>query len=433
MLGRRCGCGYAARPAPVSSSPIVPIAPATVDARAPLRRSDLRSIFVAIICTGAGQTFYFAIISPLGRELRLSELQIGLIITLASLVYMVSSPIWGRVSDHWGRRRVILFGLLSYAVMASLFGFGALAGLSGLIVGTAAFIMLAAIRIGFALTAGATYPAAQAYIADTTLVEHRTRAVGLLGAAFGIGTIAGPGAAALLAGLGLVTPIFAVSSCVLAAAVGCFLFVRSLPPRAEPGVRHRFLRLPDGVWPLLAVGTCVFSTTAAIPQVTGFRVQDTQLLDAAATAQMAGFALAISAVGSVLVQAGLIQILRWSPRRLLLLGSTLGVAGGVVLTVTDSYAALLVGVALMGLAFGLINPGYTAGLTLSASATEQGTVAGLNGMVQGLGYVIGPMIGGGLYGVAPTLPYAICGALMATSLLLTALFVRLRPITAPRS
>lgn len=387
-----------------------------IDDRAPIARADLRAIFATTICTGAGQTFYFAILPPLGREVQLTELQIGSITAIASLIYTFTSPLWGRASDHWGRRRVFLFGVLCYAILNTVFGVVAGAGLAGYLIGGAAFVALTSVRVMFAITAGASTPAAQAYIANSTSELRRTQAIGLLGAALGIGTIAGPGAAALLASYGLVTPIFVISGCVFLAWLAAAKFVRRLPEEGRRGMGRRLVHVPKRVLPLLFVGACVFSTVAAIQQATGFRVQDTQGLGPEETARMAGAALVGSAIAVVFAQAVLIQWLRWPPKRLLLVGGVIGVLGAVILTLSASYTLIVLGVTLMGLSFGFTNPAYTAGLTLNATASEQGSVAGLNGMVQGVGWVVGPLLSGGLYQVSPIAPFIGCAVLMALAI-----------------
>ncbi|MCX8231718.1 MAG: MFS transporter, partial [Alphaproteobacteria bacterium] len=163
---------------------------------------------------------------------------------------------------------------------------------------------------------------------------------------------------------------------------------------------------------------------AAMQQATGFRVQDTQNLNAADTATFVGIALMISSILAVSMQAGLIQWLKWPLKRLLVVGSLCGLVGGSVLTTTDSYILIVVGVGLLGASFGMMNPAYTAALTLSAEPGEQGAVLGLNGTVQGLGFTIGPLIGGGLYQVMPTLPYW-CIACFAVVSLTVSLLIKM--------
>ena len=94
----------------------------------------------------------------------------------------VFAPIWGAISDRIGRRPVIIIGLAGSVVFYTLFGIAAIyESLFGLFV----------TRIGAGI-AGATIPTAQAYIADTTTKENRTRGMALIGIAFGLGFTLGP-------------------------------------------------------------------------------------------------------------------------------------------------------------------------------------------------------------------------------------------------
>ena len=72
-------------------------------------------LLVALVGVGFGFTVLFAILGPLGREVGLSELQISSVIAASSLTVFLASPRWGRLSDRWGRKPVMIFGLLGYA------------------------------------------------------------------------------------------------------------------------------------------------------------------------------------------------------------------------------------------------------------------------------------------------------------------------------
>ena len=71
-------------------------------------------LLTALISVGFGFTVLFAILGPLGREVGMSELQISSIIAASSLVVFLASPRWGRLSDRWGRKRVMVIGCLLY-------------------------------------------------------------------------------------------------------------------------------------------------------------------------------------------------------------------------------------------------------------------------------------------------------------------------------
>ena len=80
-----------------------------------------RTLLLAAGAMGFAQTVLFAILAPLGREVGLVEVQIGAIISSSSLTLFLVSPLWGRASDLWGRRKILLIGLFGYSVGTVMF------------------------------------------------------------------------------------------------------------------------------------------------------------------------------------------------------------------------------------------------------------------------------------------------------------------------
>ncbi len=106
----------------------------------------------------------------------------GLLFGSFSIMQFVFAPVWGRISDSIGRRPVILIGLAGSTIFYATFGVAAaMHSLVGLFVA----------RIGAGIS-GATISTAQAYIADSTTTENRTKGMALIGAAFGLGFTFGP-------------------------------------------------------------------------------------------------------------------------------------------------------------------------------------------------------------------------------------------------
>ena len=106
-------------------------------------------------------------------------LQIGLLTASYAVMQLIFAPVWGRLSDRYGRRPVILVSLAGSAVAALLIG----------VAGTLLVLFVARVLQGIA---GASYAAAQAYVADVTTPRDRARGMGLIGAAFGLGFVLGP-------------------------------------------------------------------------------------------------------------------------------------------------------------------------------------------------------------------------------------------------
>ena len=152
----------------------------------------------------------------------------------------VDEPVLGRRSDVWGRKPVILLGLVGFGISTGGLALLLLIGQQGWLPLMTLYILMIIIRSIFGLFGSGSPSAAQAYIADRTTREERTGGVAAIGAAFGMGTIIGPGFAAVLAAVHLLAPFFAVAVFALCGAVAIALFLpeRQNRPRAAQIYRN---------------------------------------------------------------------------------------------------------------------------------------------------------------------------------------------------
>src|SRR5215208_3496863 len=170
-------------------------------------------IFLTIFVNLVG----FGIIIPLlpfyAETFGASPLVIGLLFASFSISQLVAAPLLGDLSDRIGRRPVLLFSLLGTVV-----SFAMLAVAQSL-------TMLFAARIVDGLSGG-NITTARAYIADVTEEEHRARAYGVLGAAFGLGFIVGPALGAAFAHISYTAPIWAAAAITLVATALAYFWQR---------------------------------------------------------------------------------------------------------------------------------------------------------------------------------------------------------------
>jgi len=367
-----------------------------------------RAPFAGVFAHGMGQSMVFAILPALGREVGLAEVEIGIVISMSSLVFFVASRAWGRISDRWGRKPVILCGLWGYSIGTLLFALVFGLGMYGVVGGTLLYALIIGTRMAQAVVMSGTSPATSAHVADITTPETRASGMGRLAAANNIGSIMGPAIAGTLAVFSLLLPL---AFAAVAAAAAAELIRRVLPARkALPGAHHTAARVrlfDRRIAAYLGLGIAVFTTFSVVQQTLAFRIQDTLALDTRSTAQTYGYAMMISASASLFAQAVVVQRLKLASLVLLRCGVPLLLAAHALLIWAAALPFFFVAMALLGLGMGLCGPGLNASMSLAVSAREQGALAGIAAAIPALGFILGPVAGTGLYQVDPHYPYVL--------------------------
>lgn len=368
-------------------------------------------LLVSLVSVGFGFTVLFAILGPLGREVGMSELQISSIIAASSLVVFLASPRWGRLSDRWGRKRVMVIGLLGYACGNLLFASVFHLTLIGALIPVTGYLLLMLTRVMHASVMSAIMPSSSAYMADITSVTTRTKGMGAVGAANNFGSILGPALGGLLAGITLLTPLWVASGVAVTTALFVIFLLPDIPKtrpknaeqKAPPA--HKLSYFDPRILPYIIVGALMFMGMALVQQTLAFRFQDVLGLTAVETAQTFGLAMGCSAAASLTSQIGLMQRISLTPFQWLRIALPVLAAAFACLAVADTQALLLVAMVLQGAAMGLAGPAFMAGASLAVEPHEQGAVAGIAGSCGPLGFTVGPLLGGFFYQISPDLPY----------------------------
>lgn len=373
-------------------------------------------VHLGVVALNLGLSMIHPVYGPWARSLGLSEAQAGAVVTAAALGIASSSPLMGRLSDRLGRRRVMALGLLcsgaGYLAFATV---GLLAPAWGL--GGLALVLAWALTRGFAgLGFSATQASSQAYVADLSPPEARGGAMAMLGAMGGLGMILGPPLGGLVAGWHLGAPVFLAG---LMALLGALVVGLALPSSGQH--RHEEARrLPwqdPRLLPLLPLGFLATITVGSLQICAGFLVQDRLHLGAQAAAQWVGLAMLVSGLGMLLAQLGVVKALAWPPARLLRWGLPLAALGFALLALPGPFVQLAAACLLAGFGLGMLFPGLQAAASLAVGPQEQGAAAGLLGAAQASGYMLGPALGGWLYGLQPTWPFALSAGLLALAAL----------------
>lgn len=372
-----------------------------------------------------GLSVLFPIIAPLGRELGLSETQIGWFSTAYSLAQFVFAPIWGSRSERTGRKPILLLGLLGFSLSFGLFGLLAALGMRGVLGGPALFALLVGARLIGGMLSSASLPTAQAMMADLTAEKDRAAAMGLIGAAFGLGIVFGPALGALLFGFGLTVPIFFSAALGLLTALAAFLTLpetRRAGAGASPAGERRALLRQPGIGLFLAISALYTLASVGMEQTIAFYVQDTLRLGAEGTAKAVGGMLAVFGFLAAAVQGGAMRPLsqKVAPGPLITAGLLVMGAGMFLLPQMHAYWGITAALAVIGVGSAILGPSLSAALSLSAGPNEQGAVAGLNSSALALGRMTGPLLGTGLYQSAGhAAPYLLGGGVLSALLVWT--------------
>lgn len=157
-------------------------------------RTPLAILFATVFIDLLGFGIVIPFLPMYAERLGISAFGMGFILSIYSLMQFLVAPVLGRISDHVGRRPIIMLGLFGSSVSYLIYGF------------SYSFPLLLISR-GAHGACAATVSTAQAYVADTTTDARRTRGMGMIGAAFGLGFVLGPAIGGLLGHSSLRTPV----------------------------------------------------------------------------------------------------------------------------------------------------------------------------------------------------------------------------------
>lgn len=334
----------------------------------------------------------FGIVLPLlpgyAASLGVSDTAIGFLVASFSLMQFLLAHWWGRLSDRIGRRPVLLVGLGGSAVSYLLFALAQdfwLLLLSRLVAGGM----------------GATVNVAQAYLADITPASDRARAMGLIGAAFGLGFVAGPAIGGITSRLGDAAPGLTAS---LLAALNLLLAWRWLPE--SPGAGTAPVPEVPVHWSrfLAALGAVGFSTVGFTVLYVVFPLQAERALrlDRHETAYL----FVLIGLVNAAIQAGLIGrlVARFGERRLMVSGAALLAVGLGLLPEafegSGRFAVLYAGLVVLSAGSAMIGPSAAAYVSRVAPAAEQGRALGILQSVGAMARIGGPMLAGVVAGHA---------------------------------
>ena len=365
------------------------------------RQVALIILLAGVVCMGMGQTIIFAVLPPIARKIGMGDLQVLSIFMLSAFFWVAVGPLWGRRSDIFGRRPFIVIGLSGFAVSMTAFATVLHFGLAGALSGALLYALLLATRSIYGVIGSATPGAAQAYIADRTPPERRTAGMSAFSAAFGIGAMVGPAFAGAVVAIDPLAPLYAVAAAAACAGVAVFFF---LPERTRPkerDIRAKLSPMDKRIRPFLAYAMATGLVTSIPVQFIAFYLIDRLGLKSSDALQVVGVALSAAAMAALFSQLVLVQRFNLPPATLMRIGPILICLGHATIAMSSSIGPLVFGMLLSGLGAGMLTPGYAGGASLSVTADEQGSAAGLSNAAGASGFIFAPIIGHLFYSISP--------------------------------
>jgi len=378
-----------------------------------VKRSPLLPIFLVVLVDVLGFTIVYPLLPFYAEKFGAGPLVATTLVSVYALCSLISTPVIGRLSDQFGRRRLLL---LSQAGTCA--GFIVL-GFSG------ALWMVFLGRILDGITAG-NLSLAQAYISDHTQPQDRAKSFGVIGIAFGIGFFFGPAMAGWLVGYGQHVP-FMVAACLSAGSMIC-TYTLLEPGAGQPQLKglpeQKLVREANGGGPggkrpgafdlatyleyfrrptlgplylqffLFSFAFSAFMSGFALFAERRFTTADGHPW----TAREVGFLFAYSGFLGIILQGGILGRLvkRFGEARLVLAGFTAAVIAYALLGFAEVLAVLLVASTISAFGNGVLRPAITSMLTQRAGRHEQGIALGISGSLNSLAMMLAPPTGGKL-------------------------------------
>ncbi len=354
----------------------------------------------------------------------------GALLSLYALMQFLFGPAFGALSDRFGRRPIMLVSLAGLGVDYIL-----------LAVAPNLWIVALARIIGGIM--GASVATATAYIADITPPEKRAANFGLIGAAFGVGFIAGPLVGGVLGEFGSRVPFYAAAGVSLIA----FLFAFFMLPESLDAAHRRPFRLkeanPIGAFMVVLRYKAVLALLSlfVIAQLAERMLEANWVLYTGYrfgwTAAQVGISLALVGVLVVITQGGLVRVVvpKIGERVTINIGFTVAAICMVGIAFASQPWMIYVIIVPYVLGWGLTAPAVQSLITREVPPNEQGILQGAISSAQTVTGIIGPPVAGSVFGyfIGPVTPIHLPGAafLLGAFLFVIGLIVALRYVRAP--
>ncbi|WP_018757328.1 MFS transporter [Paenibacillus terrigena] len=366
------------------------------------------NMFIAMV----GMGLIIPIMPKYVTEFGVTGQAMGYLVAAFGLTQFLFSPIAGELSDKYGRKLLIVSGMVIFTISQLLFG-----------VATELWMLYLSRLLG-GMSAALMTPPMMAYVADITTEEKRGKGLGLLMASMTLGVVIGPGIGGFLADYGIRVPFYCAAALAGISAIVSILFLpESLSADERARARNSMQKRENLLRQLVASTKAPYFMLLVLVFALSFGLQNFEAIFGLYVDVRYGFTpkdislmITLGALIGVICQAVLIERLlhRFGEKKLLISMFILSAASMVAMLFVSNYFLIFVVSMLFFIATSIVRPAVNTLLSKMAG-NEQGFVAGMNNAYMSLGNIIGPSIAGILFDVHIQIPYAFGAVILLIS------------------
>jgi DHA1 family multidrug resistance protein-like MFS transporter len=381
-------------------------------------KRNLTILFITLVIMMMGFGIIIPILPDLVVKFGGTGVEMGGLMAIFSAMQFLFSPMWGSLSDRFGRKPILMLGVFGNAI-------------SMLALGLSTDLWMLFVARGLAgVLSSATLPTAMAYISDSTDDKSRGGGMGVIGAAMGLGMILGPGAGGMLSAISLQAPFYfaAILSLLAVAAIWLFLPESLGVEQRETSTRVQGPQLRT-MWESL-FGPLAFLFVAAF--MISFAMTNFEGIYAYYAKDRYGYGpetigVILTAIGvvSVIAQGALTGIAtrRFGEVNVIKASLIASVAGFLVMLLATNLVTVVLTSSFFVLANAMLRPAVSS-LISQRTTKGQGIAMGLNNAFMSLGRVVGPLWAGIVIDVNLSFPFITGAIIMLVGFIASLIFLR---------
>ncbi|MGJ7921117.1 MFS transporter [Neobacillus sp. LXY-4] len=358
-------------------------------------RNPLLILFFVMFLVMIGFGIIIPVLPFYAEEIGATPTELGLLMSVYSLMQLLFAPMWGKISDRIGRKPVMLLGIVGLAI-----SFFMMAGAKSLLM-----LFLARIIGGF--LSSANMPTTMAYVADITTPEDRGKGMGIIGAAIGLGFVFGPAIGGVFSKTSLSLPFYLAG---FSSLITLMLVLFFLKESSTAESRLGNAKNDTSIWKAFSGNLSILFILQWFISLSLSGLEATFAYFAAKRAGMniteMGYVFMIMGLAGAFVQGGLMGKLtrKYGEGPVIQGGILVSAVGFALILLVNDFITAAIFLTIFGIGNGVIRPSISSLLT-KTSTVGHGSATGLLSSFDSFGRIVGPPLGGWLYSLSIGLPY----------------------------